>query len=269
MPDLIRLAILGASGRMGRAVTAAALDDPRFEIVAAHSRECPGQDAGTLAGRTPCGVSVSDDLVAVIDAADTVIDFTRAAFTPEVVEVCAKAGRSLASGTTGLDASQRAALESAAKAIPVFWAPNMSIGVNLLLAALADVASRIGDEYDAEIVEAHHRHKVDAPSGTALALGEVLAVARNRPLAEIADFGRAGDSGPRETGRIGFHSLRAGEIVGEHDVRLVSAGEEIRLGHRAFSREAFAAGALRAAAWLQGREAGLYGMRELLELSVR
>lgn len=272
MSKLIRLAVLGASGRMGRAVIAAALDDPRFELVAAHARvdsEHAGEDAGVIAGRAPCGVAISGELEAVVAAADTAIDFTRPGFTHEIATTCVAAGCTLVSGTTGMNDSAHAALEKAAQEIAVFWAPNMSIGVNLLLAALADVASRIGVEYDAEIVEAHHRHKVDAPSGTALALGEVLAVVRGKPLDEIADYGRAGNSGPRESGRIGFHSLRAGEIVGEHDVRLVSAGEEIRLGHSARSREAFATGALRAAAWLQGRKRGLYGMRELLELSGR
>ncbi|HEX7047142.1 MAG TPA: 4-hydroxy-tetrahydrodipicolinate reductase [Gammaproteobacteria bacterium] len=269
MSKLIRLAVLGATGRMGRAVIATALDDPRFEIVAAYSRERTGEDAGAIAGRQACGVGISDELEPVVAAGDVAIDFTRPEFMQAVTQACVTSGRALVSGTTGMDDSARAALENAARKIPVFWAPNMSIGVNLLLAALADVASRIGDDYDAEIVEAHHRHKVDAPSGTALALGEVLAVARGKPLTEISDFAREGRREVRETGRIGFHSIRAGEIVGEHDVRLVSAGEEIRLGHSAFSRDAFAAGALRAAVWLQGREPGLYGMRELLDLSAK
>lgn len=269
MSDLIRLAVLGAGGRMGRAVIAAALDDPRFSLAAAQSRagsDYPGQDAGVLAGRTPCGVTVSADLEAVVAAADVVIDFTRPELAVAAAAACAAAGTALVSGTTGLDPAQHRQLEHAAKRIAVLWAPNMSVGVNLLLAALVQVAARTGEEYDAEIVETHHRHKVDAPSGTAIALGEVLAMARGKPLAEIADHDRAGRAGPRGAGRIGFHSLRAGEIVGEHDVRLVSGNEEIRLGHSAFDRGAFAAGALRAGAWLAGRAAGLYGMRDLLDL---
>lgn len=270
MSNVIHLAVLGAGGRMGRAVIALALDDSRFELVSAHARAGSahvGEDAAVLAGRPPCGVRVIDNLVHSIEAADVVIDFTRPEFTVDVAQACANARRALVSGTTGMNESQRAALEAAAKQVPVFWAPNLSVGVNLLLAALAQVASRLDDAYDAEIVEAHHRHKIDAPSGTALALGEVLAAARGQPLASLADHQPA--AGARERGgRIGFHSIRAGEIVGEHDVRLIAAGEEIRLGHRAFSRDAFASGALRAAAWLQGRAPGLYGMRELLNLSV-
>lgn len=268
MSDTIRLAVLGASGRMGRAVIALALDDPRFELASAHSRAGgtrTGVDAGALVGRASCGVTVSDDLARAVDVADVVIDFTRPGFAAAAVEACVGAGRALVSGTTGMAGAERAKLEAAAKKVPVFWAPNMSVGVNLLLAALEQVASRLDDGYDAEIVEAHHRHKVDAPSGTALALGDALAAARGRPLASLADYGHF-QGGTRERGRIGFHSIRAGEIVGEHDVRLVSASEEIRLGHRAFSRAAFASGALRAAAWLHGREPGLYGMRDLLML---
>jgi 4-hydroxy-tetrahydrodipicolinate reductase len=268
MSDVIRLAVLGADGRMGRAVVALALDDPRFRLASAQSRAGSsyiGADAAVLSGRPSCGVTVSDDLAGAIRAADVVIDFTRPDFSADVATECARARRALVSGTTGMNTSQRARFQSAAEQVPVLWAPNMSIGVNLLLAALEQVASRIGDDYDAEIVEAHHRHKVDAPSGTALALGEVLAAVRGEPLAALAEHGHAA-SGPRQRGRIGFHSIRAGEIVGEHDVRLVSAGEEIRLGHRAFSRDAFASGALRAAAWLHGRKAGFYGIRDLLDL---
>lgn len=268
MSDPIRLTVLGAGGRMGRAVVTLALGDSRFQLVGAQSRagsEYVDQDVAALAGRSHCGVAVSDNVEKAIARADVVIDFTRPELTREAVEHCAKQGKALVSGTTGLSVSQQEALRAAAAAIPVFWAPNMSIGVNVLLAALADVASRLGDDYDAEIVETHHRHKVDAPSGTAIALGEVLAATRGRSLSELADYGRQGQPGARQAGRIGMHSLRGGEVVGEHDVRLIAAGEEIRLGHSAFSRDAFAGGALRAAAWLRGRKAGFYSMRDLLE----
>jgi len=268
MSDIIRLAVLGAGGRMGRAVISLALDDDRFELTGVHSRagsEYIGQDAAVLAGRPPIGIPVHDALDAVLRTADVAIDFTRPEFTLEIATHCAAAGCALVSGTTGMNPDQRRQLENVAEKLPVFWAPNMSIGVNLLLAALELVATKAGDDYDAEIVEAHHRHKVDAPSGTALALGEALAAARGEPLDALAEYGRAGTTGPRQKGRIGIHAVRGGEIVGEHDVRLIAAGEEIRLGHTAFNRTAFAAGALRAASWLQGREPGFYGMRDLLE----
>lgn len=256
MSEVIRLAVLGAGGRMGRAVVALGREDPRFDVTAVHAR------AGSC--DLPTGVIVSDNLQTVVNAADVAIDFTRPEFTGAIIAACTAARRALVCGTTGMDVAQRQALEAAGRDIPVLWAPNMSVGVNLLLAALAQVADRLGEEYDAEIVEAHHRHKVDAPSGTALALGEVVAAARGRTLAELASNGH---SGVRTTGSIGFHAVRAGEIVGEHDVRLVSASEEIRLGHSAFSRNAFASGALRAAAWLHGRANGFYGMRDVLDLS--
>src|SRR5690606_11837786 len=267
MPDPIRIAVLGASGRMGRAIMRLALDDARFRLAGAWVRPgsvADGVQAATLLGRGTCGVRVASDLAAVIRAADVAIDFTRPDTAVEAAGICAAEGRALVSGTTGLSSGDRATLERAADRIPVVWAPNMSVGVNLLLRALDEVARRLGEDYDAEIVEAHHRHKVDAPSGTALALGEVLALARGRELAELMDCGREGQTGERVPGRIGMHSLRGGEIVGEHDVRLIAAGEELRLGHTAFGRDAFAAGALRAAHWLQGREPGLYGMAEVL-----
>lgn len=268
MPDPIRLAVLGAGGRMGRAVISQALDDSRFRLASAHTRagsEYVGHDAAVLAGRPPLGVSLVDNLDTVLENADVAIDFTRPEFTLEIAERCAARDCALVSGTTGMDAAQRDQLVEISSRLPVFWAPNMSIGVNLLLAALQHVAANLGEDYDAEIVEAHHRHKVDAPSGTAIALGEVLARAQGKPLESLAEYGREGRPGPRQAGRIGMHAVRGGEIVGEHDVRLISAGEEIRLGHTAFSRGAFAGGALRAAAWLHTREPGFYGMQDLLQ----
>lgn len=268
MADLIRLAVFGAGGRMGRAVISQALDDSRFQLAGAHTRagsEYVGQDAAVLAGRPPVAVALVDNLDAVLENADVAIDFTRPEFTLEIAARCVAQDCALVSGTTGMDSAQRDQLIDIAAKVPVFWAPNMSIGVNLLLAALQHVAANLGEDYDAEIVEAHHRHKADAPSGTAIALGEVLAKARGESLESLAEHGRAGRPGPRQSGRIGFHAVRGGEIVGEHDVRLISAGEEIRLGHTAFSRGAFAGGALRAAAWLHSREPGFYGMQDLLQ----
>lgn len=270
MSSPIKLAVVGAGGRMGRAVISLALTDARFALVAAHSREGSeyvGHDAGVLAGRAACGMPVHDDLESVLGAADVVIDFTRPEFTVALAGKCASAGCALVSGTTGMDAAQRGQLAEAGTSIPVIWAPNMSVGVNLLLAALRQVAARLGEDFDAEIVEAHHRYKVDAPSGTAIALGEVIAATRGATLEELVDHGREGRIGPRKAGRIGMHAVRGGEIVGEHDVRLISGEEELRLGHTAFRREAFAAGALRAAAWLHGRKPGFYEMRDVLALA--
>lgn len=256
---------------MGRAVASLLLEDAQenLELAAAWSRKGSpqvGADMATLVGQPASGVVVSDDLQAVLGESDVLIDFTRPDFTLEAAAACAVAGKPLVSGTTGMLENQLESLREYAGAIAILHAPNMSVGVNLLLFALGEVARRTGEEFDAEIVESHHRHKVDAPSGTAIALGEVIAGQRNHALKDIADFGRHGREGERQRGRIGFHSIRAGEIVGEHDVRLVSAGEELRLGHTAFRREAFAAGALRAAAWIRTRQPGLYSMRDLLEL---
>ena len=267
MPDPIRITLLGAGGRMGRAIARLALDDPRCDLAAAWVREgsdVAGKTVGSVLGRGDGQIVAGTDLQAAIRAADVVIDFTRPATAVRAAGLCAEFGKGFVSGTTGFTAGERGELERAATRIPVLWAPNMSVGVNLLLRALDEVARRLGRDYDAEIVEVHHRHKVDAPSGTALALGEILARTRGEPLADLMDCGRAGHAGERVAGRIGMHSLRGGEIVGEHEVRLIAAGEEIRLGHVAFSRDAFAAGALRAACWLHGRPPGFHGMADVL-----
>ena len=260
----IRLAIVGSTGRMGTAVVRLAATDETFQIVAAlaHPDEPRlGQDVGRIAGLDPRGVTVQTECTA---KCDVMIEFTTPASCQQWAEWCAAAGVALVSGTTGLQPTQRAALEAAARRVPVVWAPNMSVGVNLLLGLVGEVAACLGVDWDVEIVETHHRHKLDAPSGTAKALLEALCEARGVHAKDVAVYGRGSESGARRPGQIGLHALRMGELVGEHEVLFTSAAESLALRHRAFSRDTFAAGALRAARWLVGRSSGLYTMRDVL-----
>lgn len=260
----LRVAICGCTGRMGQALLRLAAGDPAWQVVAAISVPGDprlGQDAGRVAGLEPLGVPVS---AAVTAPCDVVIEFTTPAGCRAWCEWCAAAGVPLVSGTTGLDASQQAALGAAAARVPVVWSPNMSIGVNVLLELVAELAGRLGEEWDVEICEVHHRRKVDAPSGTARALLEAVCAARGRAPDDAAAHGRAGACGPRPAGQVGVHAVRMGAIVGEHRVHFASEHEALLLEHRALARDAFAAGALRAARWLHGRPAGLYSMRDVL-----
>ena len=261
---MIRIGVTGASGRMGQAVIAALAerqdDQHGLRLGGAHVRS----GSASVGREVAPGVKATDDLPAMLAGVDVVIDFTLPEFTAELAGACGNAGVSLVSGTTGLGSDEMDALHELAGTQAVFHARNMSVGVNLLLALVRQAATQLGLDYDAEIVEAHHRHKKDAPSGTALAIGEAVASARRQVFAEVVEHGREGLGGERGTGRIGMHSLRGGEIVGEHDLRLIGPGEELRLGHSAFSRRAFVDGALRAAAWLGSRPAGYYGYADLL-----
>ena len=226
-----------------------------------------GVDAGELAALGRVGVNLVGDLGSVMDAFDVLVDFTAPAVTLQHLALCRVQGRRMVIGTTGLDADQRAALAAAAQSIGIVFAPNMSVGVNLCL-RLLDIAARVlGDAVDVEIIEAHHRHKVDAPSGTALRMGEVVAAALGRDLREVAVYGREGHTGPRERRTIGFETIRAGDIVGEHSVWFAAEGERVEIVHKASSRLTFARGALRAAAWIAGRGPGLYDMQDVLGLS--
>ncbi len=266
---MTRIAIHGAGGRMGRALIEACRDDAAAELVAALDRADSaliGLDAGEMAGLGRLGVTVGGDLAAVGGDFDVLIDFTSPEATLAALAHCRSHGRGLVIGTTGLDAVQKQAIVDAAATIPVVFAPNMSVGVNLTF-KLAELAARVlGDSVDVEIVEAHHRHKVDAPSGTALRLGEVVAAALGRDLAECAVYGREGHTGPRDRRTIGFETIRAGDIVGEHTVLYAATGERVEITHRASSRMTFAAGAVRAANWLAGRERGLFDMQDVLDL---
>ncbi len=265
----IRIAIAGAGGRMGRTLVQAVAETEGLILGAATERagsSLLGADAGELAGVGHLGVALAAELSEVLDDFDVLIDFTVPDATIAHLGLCRAAGRRMVIGTTGLDEAQRAAIAVAGEAIGIVFAPNMSVGVNLCF-KLLDIAARVlGDEVDIEIIEAHHRHKVDAPSGTALRMGEVIADALGRDLKQVAVYGREGRAGPRERRTIGFETIRAGDVVGEHSVWFVADGERIEIAHKASSRMNFARGAMRAAGWIAGRERGLFDMQDVLGL---
>jgi 4-hydroxy-tetrahydrodipicolinate reductase len=263
----MKIAVLGCAGRMGRAVMAQVLASDGLELcggLESGGHATLGQDLGSLAGVAPIGIAASDD-EQLIAAADTVIEFS----TPEVslrhAGVSAAHATAHVIGTTGLSADQAAELARTAERTPIVWAPNMSLGVNLLLGLTEQVARALGPEaFDIEIVEIHHKHKVDAPSGTALALGQAAARGRGVVLDQVAVRGRNGLTGPRVNGTIGFAALRGGDAVGDHSVTFAGAGERIELVHRASDRAIYARGAVHAARWVQGQVPGLYGMADVL-----
>lgn len=266
---MIRVGIVGAAGRMGHALIQACLGTPNLTLAAAVERPGSptiGQDAGEIAGLPKTGVIVSDSVGAVIANVDVFIDFTRPEPTIALVEQCQQHGKRLVIGTTGFTSEQKAQIEQAATEIPIMLAPNMSVGVNLCLKLLEIAAKIIGDNTDIEIVEAHHRHKVDAPSGTALRMGEVVAAALGRDLKDCAVYGREGHTGERDSKSIGFSVIRAGDIVGDHTVMFADEGERVEITHKASSRMTFAKGAMRAAGWLAEKPAGLYDMQDVLGL---
>jgi 4-hydroxy-tetrahydrodipicolinate reductase len=264
-----RIAITGAAGRMGRTLIQACAQASDLTLTAAleHPQSSLlGGDAGELAGPGTLGVRMGADPAAAVNDFDVLIDFTRPEATLGYLEACRPAGRRMVIGTTGFSGAQRARIEAASRDIAIVLAPNMSVGVNLCL-KLLDLAARVlGDEVDVEVIEAHHRHKVDAPSGTALRMGEVVAGALGRELASCAIYGRQGHTGERTPGTIGFETIRAGDIVGEHTVLFAGAGERVEITHKASSRMTFARGALRAAGWLMARDRGLYDMQDVLGL---
>ncbi len=269
MSERVRVAVAGASGRMGRTLIAACREDERLVLGAATERAgdaAVGRDAGEVAGVGPAGVAVVDALADVREDFDVLVDFTTPQATLANLGVCRQAGRRMVIGTTGLSGDQRAALSEAAQDTAIVFAPNMSVGVNLCFKLLEVAARVLGDEVDIEIVEAHHRHKVDAPSGTALRLGEVIAETLGRDLQACAVYGRQGHTGPRDRRTIGFETIRAGDIVGEHTVLFAGEGERVEITHKASSRMTFARGALRAARWVAARERGLYDMQDVLGL---
>jgi 4-hydroxy-tetrahydrodipicolinate reductase len=254
-----RIAVVGAAGRMGREVVRAALEDDSIElaggVVEAGAPEL-GADVGELSGWGRSGVLATQDPP---DDVEVLIEFT----VPDATVEHLAYARPAVIGTTGLSEEQLARVEEAAKIVPIVLAPNMSVGVSLLREMVRELSGKLGTGYDVEIVEAHHRNKVDAPSGTALLLARAAAEGRGRNLDEVAVFGREGRA-PREEGEIGIHALRGGAVVGEHRVVFYSDGEEIEIAHRALSRRTFAAGALRAARFAAGAEPGLYSMRDVL-----
>lgn len=265
----MHIAIAGSGGRMGRTLIEAVLGDRDAVLagaVEAAGNPCLGQDAGEFCGR-PCGVHIVADITEVLHATDVFIDFTRPVATLNYLSACRAAGVHMVIGTTGFDEAGRKAIVDAAQHIGIVFAPNMSVGVNLAF-KLIDMAARVLDDgYDIEIIEAHHRHKVDAPSGTALRMGEVAAAARGSDLGRSAVYGRTGVRGERDASSIGFSSIRGGDMVGDHTVLFAGTGERIEITHRASSRATYAMGALRAARFVIQRGKGLYDMQQVLGLA--
>jgi 4-hydroxy-tetrahydrodipicolinate reductase len=264
-----RIAVVGAAGRMGRTLVQAVHEAPGVDLTVAVERigsSLVGADVGELAGVGRLNVPIEDDLAAAVGRFDTLIDFTTPAATLAHLGLCRAHGKRAVIGTTGLDVAGREQIAAAGRDIGVVFAPNMSVGVNLCLRLLAVAARVMGEDADIEIVEAHHRHKVDAPSGTALRMGEVIAETLGRNLAEVAVYGREGRTGERDRQTIGFETIRAGDVVGEHTVWFATEGERVEITHKASSRMTFAKGAVRAAQWLRDRPAGLYDMQDVLGL---
>lgn len=264
----IKIVIAGCSGRMGKALLEGILQSDDLELHAAleHTSSAQlGKDAGELFG-SACGVKITADVEDALQGADVLIDFTRPEGTMYHLEVCIKLGVAMVIGTTGFSAQQKAQLGAAAQRIGIVFAPNMSVGVNLTFKLLEMASKVLSHGYDIEIIEAHHRHKVDAPSGTALGMGEVIAKTLGRDLAKCAVYGREGVTGERDPSTIGFATVRGGDIVGDHTVLFAGIGERIEITHKASSRATFALGALRAARFLQGNAAGMYDMQDVLGL---
>jgi 4-hydroxy-tetrahydrodipicolinate reductase len=263
----VKVAIAGSTGRMGRALleAVALADDLALHAALEHeSSPHQGRDAGEFGGAR--GVAILADADAALQGADVLIDFTRPEGTLRHLEICRRLGVNMVIGTTGLSAQQKAQLGAAAQDIGIVFAPNMSVGVNLIFKLLETAARVLAQGYDIEIIEAHHRHKVDAPSGTALGMGEVVARTLGRDLAQCAVYGREGVTGERDPSTIGFATVRGGDIVGDHTVLFAGTGERIEITHKASSRANFALGALRAARFLHTHPAGLYDMQDVLGL---
>lgn len=265
----IRIAIAGAGGRMGRQLIQAVAQIEGAVLGAALERQgssLVGADAGELAGLGQSGVAVSDSLDAVRDEFDVLIDFTRPEGTLTHLAFCRQHGKSMVIGTTGFDEQGKTAIRDAARDIGIVFAANFSVGVNVMLKLLEKAAKVMGDYTDIEIIEAHHRHKVDAPSGTALAMGEAIAGALGRDLNSCAVYAREGHTGERDPQSIGFATVRAGDIVGEHTAMFADIGERVEITHKASSRMTFANGAVRAAIWLNDKKNGLFDMKDVLGL---
>ena len=265
----IRVGVTGAAGRMGRTLIETIGQTDGVELTVAleqASSSLLGADAGELAGLGKLGVAVTADIGEALDHFDILIDFTVPAATLDNLAACAQAGKAMVIGTTGFTAEQQARIDAAAEQIAICQASNFSTGVNLCFKLLEMAAQVTGDDYDVEIFEAHHRHKIDAPSGTALSMGKVVAEVLGRDLDQVAVYGREGQTGARDGKTIGFATMRAGDVVGDHTVTFAADGERIEIGHKASSRMSFSRGAMRAAAWLAERAPGLYDMQDVLGL---
>jgi 4-hydroxy-tetrahydrodipicolinate reductase len=263
-----KIVIAGASGRMGQTLIEGVLADKGLTLHAAIDRVDSaqiGQDAGVLCGKNT-GVNISGDISAALNGADVLIDFTRPEASMQYLEACQKANVKHVIGTTGFSDAQKVNIHEASKHIGIVFAPNMSVGVTLLIDLVEQAAKVLNDGYDIEVVEMHHRYKVDAPSGTALRLGEAAAQGLGQDLKDCAIYAREGVTGEREAGKIGFATLRGGDVVGDHTVVFAGIGERIEITHKASSRATFALGALRAAKFLGGEKIGLFDMRDVLNL---
>ncbi len=266
---MTRIAVAGAMGKMGSRIAALSREYGSLKLTGAFEKKDHkdiGKDAGIIAGIGDTGVILRDNIEEVLDETDVVIDFTHTTSTLEHLRAAAERGKAMVIGTTGFTKDQMSEVEALAKKTPCVMASNMSLGVNLLLKVLRDVARVLGDDYDIEIIEAHHRMKKDAPSGTAMKMAQVIADAMKRDLDDVAVYARKGMIGERTKKEIGIQTIRAGDIVGEHTVLFGGMGERIEITHRASSRDTFARGALKAAIWVHGKPAGLYDMQDVLGL---
>jgi len=246
-PDITRVMIVGAKGRMGEALMRLAGQDPKLELVS--------------------GIDKGDDVLVSIDRCNVVIEFAHHSLSGDLAKTAADHGKAMVVGTTGHTTNERKAIEAAAKRTPIVFAPNFSVGVNLLFYLTQIAAETLGEDYDQEVVEMHHRQKLDAPSGTARRLGEILAQAAGGTYEELTLHGRHGEVGARPRREIGMHALRGGDVVGDHTVHFSTLGERLELTHRASSRDTFASGALRAAQWVRAQKPGLYSMQDVLGLN--
>ena len=266
---MLRVAITGAVGRMGKTLIETVQASPQMVLTAAVDRpdsSLIGADVGEVVGLDKIGIQIVGDLTQVLDSFDVLIDFTHPTVTLKNIEICCKANKAMVIGTTGFSSAERGQLEDACNTIPIVFAANFSVGVNLCFKLVETAARVLGNDVDIEIIEAHHRDKVDAPSGTALRMGEVVADALGRDLAKVAVYGREGQTGARTREAIGFATIRAGDIVGEHTVLFAADGERIEITHKASSRMTFAKGAIRSARWVAGKPAGMYDMQDVLGL---
>ena len=265
---MMKIAIAGATGRMGKMLIEAVLNCSDAELVGALEHEsCPllGEDAGAFLGKKT-GVAITSDVTKALTGAEFLVDFTRPEGTMAHLAVAQKTGSKMIIGTTGLSAQQLEELKLASKKLAIVFAPNMSVGVNVTFKLLEVAAKMLSEGYDIEVIEAHHRHKVDAPSGTALRMGEVIAGALGEKLDDVAVYAREGHTGERKQGSIGFATIRGGDIVGDHTVLFAGEGERIEISHKSSSRQSYAQGSLRAARFLKTQQTGLFDMQDVLGL---
>ncbi len=266
----IKVGVIGAGGRMGRMLIEAVNDNPQTTLNAAIERQgssLVGADAGEVAAIGHLNVQIVDDLQAVVDDIDVLIDFSLPDATEKNMQVCAEHNVAMVIGTTGFNEPQEQVLAKASEKIAIVYAGNYSTGVNLSLKLLEMAAKAFGTEADVEVIEAHHKHKIDAPSGTAYMMAEAVADARGQNLKDVAVYGREGQTGEREAGTIGIHAIRGGEIIGDHTVMFIADGEVVEITHRARARMTFAAGAVRAATWVIQQPTGQYNMQDVLGLN--